>query len=115
MYDFITNLPLMLGGAGTGSPGGAGQSVSLLVSMGLLIVIFYFLILRPQRKRQKESKKMLEALKKGDRIATIGGIRGVVHAVTDDTVVIRVDDSAKIEFTKSAIASVLEQSSGDNK
>ncbi|WP_319415265.1 preprotein translocase subunit YajC [Marispirochaeta aestuarii] len=87
--------------------GGSGQLMTTFVTFGLVILIFYFLIIRPQNKRQKEAKKMLDALKKGDRVASIGGIRGVVQSVKEDTVIVKVDDATKLEFSKNAIASVL--------
>jgi len=75
---------------------------------GLIFVIFYFLIIRPQNKKQKEMQKMLAAVKKGDKIVTIGGIHGVVNTVKEGgTVVVKVDENCKMEFSKSAIASVL--------
>ncbi len=83
-----------------------GQMVSTLVTFGLVFVVFYFLIIRPQNKKQKEAKKMIEAVKKGDKIVTIGGVHGTVHAVKEGTVVVKVDDDCKIEFSKSAIATV---------
>ena len=72
-----------------------------------IILIFYFLIIRPQKKRDKETKAMLDAMKKGDKIVTIGGIHGTVVTVKDQTVVIKVDDNTRIEFTKTAISTVL--------
>jgi preprotein translocase subunit YajC len=90
--------------------GGSGQLVTTFVTFGLVFVIFYFLIIRPQNKKQKEARQMLSALKKGDRVATIGGIRGIVHSVKDDSVVIKVDDNTKIEFSKSAVATILNAS-----
>ena len=83
--------------------------MTTLITFGLVILIFYFLIIRPQNKKQKETQKMLAALKKGDRVASIGGIRGTVTSVKEQTVVVKVDDSTKLEFTKNAIASVLEK------
>lgn len=83
-----------------------GQMVSTLVTFGLVFVIFYFLIIRPQNKKQKEMQKMIAGVKKGDKIVTIGGIHGTVHSVKEGTVVVKVDDDCKIEFSKSAIASV---------
>ena len=71
------------------------------------ILIFYFLIIRPQRKRDKEAKEMLAAIKKGDKIVTIGGIRGTVAVVKESTVIVKVDDNTRIEFSKNAISSVL--------
>jgi preprotein translocase subunit YajC len=84
-----------------------GQMGSMFVTFGLVFVVMYFLIIRPQSKRQKKAKAMLAALKKGDKVATIGGIRGIIHSIRDDAVVIKVDDNTKIEFSKSAVATVL--------
>ena len=67
----------------------------------------YFLMIRPQNKKQKETQKMLDALKKGDKVITIGGIHGTVSNVKDDTVTVKVDDNCRIEFNRSAIASVV--------
>lgn len=77
-----------------------------LITFVLIILIFYFLIIRPQKKRDKEAKAMIDAMKKGDRVVTIGGIHGTIVAVREQTVVVKVDDSARIEFSKSAISSV---------
>lgn len=84
-----------------------GQMTSSLVMFTAIILIFYFLIIRPQKKREKETKDMLNALKKGDKVVSIGGIHGTVITVKDTTVVVKVDDNARIEFTKSAISQVL--------
>ena len=81
--------------------------MSTVVTFGLIFVIFYFLIIRPQNKKQKEAQKMIEAIKKGDKVVTIGGIHGVVQNVKESTVVIKVDDDSKIEFSKSAVAHVV--------
>ena len=78
-----------------------------LIMFAAVILIFYFLIIRPQRKRDKEAKDMLAAIKKGDKIVTIGGIRGTVAIVKESTVIIKVDDNTRIEFSKSAISAVL--------
>lgn len=83
-----------------------GSMVSTIVMFGAVFAIFYFMIIRPQNKKQKAMERMIAAVKKGDKVVTIGGIHGTVHAVKEKTVVIKVDDSSKIEFSKSAIASV---------
>ena len=74
-----------------------------------MIAIFYFLLFRPQRKQESEAKKMLEALKKGDKIMTYGGIYGVVSSIKDNSVIVKVDENTKIEFTKTAIAKVVNE------
>lgn len=92
----------------------AAGTGSLLVSMLpilLIFVIFYFFIIRPQNKKQKETDKMIAALKKGDKVVTIGGIHGTVTQTKEKTVIVKVDDNAKIEFSRSAIASVTVQGS----
>lgn len=104
----FTSLPLLQTSPVAG--GDAGSSlITMVVTFGLIILVFYFLVLRPQNKKQKETKAMLAAVKKGDRVVTIGGIRAVVAAVKEDAVVLRVDGDVKIEFSKSAISQVLEQ------
>ncbi len=97
---------------GSAAAGGSGQMVTTFITFGLVILIFYFLIIRPQNKKQKEAKRMLEALKKGDKVVSIGGIHGTVVSVKDQTVVVKVDDNTKLEFTKSAIASVVTEDKG---
>ena len=84
-----------------------GGIVSMVLPIALIFVIFYVFIIRPQNKKQKETQKMIDALKKGDKVVTIGGIHGVISSVKDQTVIVKVDDDAKIEFTRSAIASVI--------
>lgn len=93
------------GSATTASAGGSMWPT--LIMFGAVILIFYFLIIRPQRKRDKEAKDMLAAIKKGDKVVTIGGIRGTVAIVKESTVIIKVDDNTRIEFSKSAISAVL--------
>ncbi|MGL4982554.1 MAG: preprotein translocase subunit YajC [Treponemataceae bacterium] len=84
-----------------------GSNMMMMVTIGLLFLIMYFFIMRPQQQKQKETEKMVAALKKGDKIITIGGIHGVVSSTRDATVIVKVDDDAKIEFSRSAIATVV--------
>jgi preprotein translocase subunit YajC len=94
-------------GGGTGEGGGGGSWISFLM-FPAIIAIFYFLIIRPQNKKQKETQKMLAALKKGDRVVTIGGVHGTIQSVkeTSQTVIIKVDDNVKVEFSRSAVSTV---------
>jgi preprotein translocase subunit YajC len=95
------NLPLLqTAGATTGS------LLTTIIPFGAVILIFYFLIIRPQNKKQKETDKMLATLKKGDKVVTIGGLHGIIHAVKETTVVVKADDNCRLEFSRSAIASV---------
>lgn len=88
------------------SGGGPGSLISTFVPFILIIGIFYVLIIRPQNKKQKETQRMLEILKKGDKVTTIGGIHGVIQSVKEGSVIVKVDDFTKIEFSRSAISGV---------
>ncbi len=107
MTTLTNSLPLLQAGAG-----GPATMAPTLVTFGLVFLIFYFLIIRPQNKRQKETKAMLARLQKGDRVVTIGGIRGVIQSLKDETVVVKVDTDTKLELSRSAISSVLAKGKG---
>ena len=80
--------------------------ITTVVMMVVVIGVFYFLMIRPESKRKKETQKMLSELSVGDQVTTIGGIRGTLCAVKEDTVVIESGaDRVRIEFNKSAIGS----------
>jgi len=79
---------------------------SYFVPIILIYVIFYFLIIQPQRKKEKEHQKMLSNLNKNDEIITAGGIHATIVNVKDKTIVARVDDNVKIELEKSSVAQV---------
>ncbi len=106
--DAISSALVVLQAAQGGNP--TMQMLSTLVTFGLVFLIFYFLIIRPQNKKQKEAKAMIAAMKKGDKIVTIGGAHGVITLVKEHTVIVKVDDSTKIEFSKSAIQAVTQRS-----
>ena len=73
----------------------------------LIIVVFYFLLIRPNQTRQKKWQSMLSSLKSGDKVTTTGGLRGTIYAIKDDVIQLRVPpDNIKLEIVKSAIASV---------
>lgn len=114
MNDTAINMFALLQFDAAGGAAG-GQLATMLVTFGLIIMIFYFLVIRPQNRRQKETKAMLAQLKKGDRVQTSGGIRGVVTAVKEDAVTVKVDDATKIEFAKPSITSILDQRQGESR
>ena len=92
------------------APAGGGSSLTMLPLL-LLIPLMYFVMIRPQQKRQKQWQQMLGSIKAGDRITTAGGIRGIILSIKDDTVIIRVaPDNLKLEIAKNAIASVTTES-----
>jgi preprotein translocase subunit YajC len=88
----------------------ANPGVSMLVQFLPIIaimVIMYFLIIRPQQQKQRQLDTMLKALKKGDRVLTSGGILGTVVGIDDAKAVLKIADDTKVEFMKSAIVQVL--------
>jgi len=114
MNTFI--LPLLMGtpqGAEGAQPAGGG--IGTLISFGLIIIIFYFLMIRPQNKKRKETEKMLSALKKGDKVVTIGGLHGTIQSVDETTVIIKADDNVKLKFLRSAVSNIAQQSASEDK
>jgi len=93
--------------AATASTGGTGDMLSMIIMIVAMVAIFYFLLIRPQRKKDKAVKDMLSALKVGDRICTIGGIYGTIAALKDDTVTLKVGSMENtVVFARWAIRSV---------
>ncbi|MBX2979202.1 MAG: preprotein translocase subunit YajC [Flavobacteriales bacterium] len=78
--------------------------MSFWIMMGLLMVVFYFFMIRPQQKKAKDAKKFRESLQKGAKVVTIGGLHGKVAEVNESTVLLEVDGNVKLRFEKSAIA-----------
>ena len=95
------------------SPGGM---LSMLLPFILMFVVMYFLILRPQKRKEKERKALLARVKKNDRVVTAGGIHGLVTSIREHEVILRIDDSkdVKIKVDRSAIVTVLEVSHDDD-
>lgn len=83
--------------------GGIGQILIIV----LMFVAMWFMIIRPAQKRQKETTKMQSALKKGDKIVTVGGLHGEVEAIEDTTIVLIAEDGSKLRFERQAIGRVL--------
>jgi preprotein translocase subunit YajC len=96
-------LPLFLAQQTAPAP---GFDPSFFIMMGLLFVVFYFFIIRPQRKREDTRKAMIEAVQKGDRIVTVGGIHATVLKVEETSLLAEVDQNVKLRFDKNAVASV---------
>ncbi len=81
-----------------------GTGIEFYLMMGLLMVVFYFFMIRPQQKKAKDAKKFRESLQKGTKVVTIGGLHGKVVEVTDSTILLEVDSNVRLRFEKSAIA-----------
>jgi preprotein translocase subunit YajC len=96
--------------AQTGTAPASGGSAGFLVSMLpliLIVVIMYFLMIRPQQKKQKQHQSMINALKQGDEVVTSGGIYGIVAGVKKNTIYLKVAEGMKIEVERFAIGRVL--------
>ncbi|SHE47001.1 preprotein translocase, YajC subunit [Seinonella peptonophila] len=78
-----------------------------ILPMVLIFVVFYFLLIRPQNKKQKERVQMLSLLKKGDKVVTIGGLHGSIVDLNDERVTLKVNDHTRLTFERSAINSIL--------
>ncbi|MEI7025273.1 preprotein translocase subunit YajC [Paenibacillus sp. y28] len=85
--------------------GGLG-AIGTFLPIILMFAVLYFLMIRPQQKRSKERNTMLGALKKNDKVVTIGGLHGTIVEITDDIVVLKVNDATKLTFDRSSISSV---------
>ena len=85
------------------APAQQGNGWSGIILIVLLFVVFWLFFIRPHNKRQKEAQKFRDALQKGDKVMTIGGIHGKVHEVKETTIVITVDNNVNIEVEKSAL------------
>jgi preprotein translocase subunit YajC len=101
----------ILAQAPTPAPGPGGLLGSPFIMMGLMVVMFYFLLIRPQQRQRKEQAARIAALQSGDKVVTNAGIHGIVHNVKDHTVVIKVAEGTMIEFDKMAVASVQKKDS----
>ena len=96
-----------------GSPDGAGGSspMGMLIWIGLLFALMYLMLIRPQRKKQKEHDRLLTELKKGDKVVTTGGLFGHIFAIDDERgiIVLKIGENVKLEFMKSSIAAKVDK------
>ena len=86
---------------------GGGQGMNSILMLGLMVIVFYFFMIRPQMKKQKDLKKFREGLKVGDKVVSIGGIHGKILEVTDTTVLIQ-SEGTKLRLEKSAVSQAME-------
>jgi preprotein translocase subunit YajC len=89
---------------------GPGGGIGFFVPLIFIFIIMYFVMIRPQKKRQDEQKRLVSSLKTGDRVVTNAGIHGLVSNVKETTIMVKVADNVKIEMEKSAVANVLKSS-----
>jgi preprotein translocase subunit YajC len=102
----LTDLLLFAQAATPAAPPGAAQAINNLMLPVVFIVIFYFLLIRPQMKKQKDHQKLVSALQTGDSVITSAGIHGVITNVKERTVIVRIADNVKVEFDRAAITGV---------
>ncbi len=94
------------------TPETANPLMQLAIPYALIFMIFYFLVFRPRKREQNQRKQLLLNLKKNDEIVTLSGIHATVSIVKDKTVIVRIDDNARMEVDKEAIATVTKHADG---
>jgi preprotein translocase subunit YajC len=96
----------MLAAAQPAAPGGFGGQIAAFLPMILVMVVFWFILIAPQRKQQKQRDLMLKNLKKGDKVITTGGIHGEIIEISDEDIKLRVADKTELRFTRGSISKV---------
>lgn len=102
-------------GPGPVAPGGCAGPGSQFVLIAVMFAVFYFLLIRPQQKRQRETEDMLKSLRKGDKVRTSGGIRGEIVDLDEHEVALLIADKVKIHVLRSHVASRVEKPAVDPK
>jgi len=94
-------------GGGTGTAGGG--DFSFIIVMAAIFAIFYFLLIRPQQKRQKEVREMLKSLNRGDMIMTTGGLHGKITGLTEQVATVEISDKVRVKIARTHIAAVTQK------
>ena len=106
IVGLLLTLVSMGGCVPAGADGGGGSNIGfLLIIVALMIGMFYFLMIRPMRQREKKHDAMVQELEKGDKVITAGGMYGEVESIDENSVVLRVESGAKIRVTKGGVLS----------
>ena len=87
--------------------GGQQSPYQFLIFMGLLFAVFYFILIRPQQKRQKEHRQLLQNLRKGDKVITTGGLQGTIVNLSDTVVTVEIADKVKVKVGRSYVAGLI--------
>ncbi len=107
--EFLTFLAMCSAPSEGQAGGGQGAMMMNFMFIGMMVLVFYLLIWRPNAQRQKKHKQMLSDLKKGDRIVTNGGLFATVLNVKEDRLVCTIAEGVKVEVSRSAVSGVIEQ------
>jgi preprotein translocase subunit YajC len=103
-------LTILLAQASPAAPSTAGPNpLASFIPIILIFVIMYFVLFRPQMRRQKEQQRLISSLKTGDRVVTAAGIHGMITNVKETTVTVKVADNVKLEMEKSAVSTVVKE------
>lgn len=102
----LTHLFLLAQAASPAPEASPASALGGIIPLIFIFVIFYFLMIRPQTKRQKEHQALISSLKTGDKVITNSGIHGIIANVKDRTVIVKVADNVKLEFDRAAVATV---------
>lgn len=103
----FSDIAWAMAGTGQGTEAqGSGALIQSLLPLVLIFVVFYFLLIRPQQKRAKEHKQMIENLKKGDKVITSGGLYGVIESVGTRTITLKIAENVKVKCGKEHVAVV---------
>jgi len=103
----FASIAYAMGAPGDAGAQGGGGGASGLIMMVVIFAIFYFILIRPQQKKMKEHKKMVDELKKGDEIVTGGGIYAVVENVSPDTLTVKIAEGTKVKITRSSVGHII--------
>jgi len=102
----LIDIAYAMGGSGAGGDGAAGFGG--FIPIILMFVIFYFLLIRPQQKRQKEHRNMVSNLKKGDRIITSGGLHGRITGIDDNTLTVEIADKVRVKVARANVSAMVQ-------
>lgn len=105
--NVLTTIVLGMGTPPAGQGQGQGGGMLMMGYMVIIFALFYFMMIRPQMKREKERKKLIENIKAGDRVMFCGGMLGTVANVNDQTFIVKVADNTKVEIARGAVVRVL--------
>ena len=104
-FGFLAMMGAPAGGAGAPQQSGA----FMFIWLGLMVALFYFMLIRPQKRREKERQALLNAVKTGDRVLFGGGFLGVVANVKEKTLIVKIADGVKVEIVRGAVSQVLDK------